>query len=250
MDYVSALIEQNDQFGKLVAEADPTAPVPTCPGWSVAQLCRHVGRGDRWAGQIVGDRMDTALNPRDVRGGKPPEDPAGLAPWLRGSSRALLDAVAATGADTPVWTFVGPRPAGWWIRRRLHEWTVHRADAALALGQDYDLEPALAADGVSEWLGLLAAGLGGDAPAPLRPGQTLHLHATDDGLGSAGEWLIHAERGEVSWENAHTKADTAVRGPATDLLLVLLRRRPVDTDGVQVFGDDDLLRTWLDRTGF
>lgn len=263
-DYSKVLIEQNERFAALVADADPSTPVPTCPGWNLGQLCRHIGRGDRWAGQIVGDRMDTALNPRDVRGGRPPDDPAGLAPWLHGSSRQLLDAVAATGAEVPVWTFLGPRPTGWWIRRRLHEWTVHRADAALALGVGFDLEPALAADGVSEWLGLLAGGLAGapsggpaggpdagaDGGLPLESGRTLHLHATDDGLGGAGEWLIRAEDGRLSWENAHLKADTAVRGPASDLLLVLLRRRPVRTEGVQVFGDENLLDTWLARTGF
>lgn len=252
MDHAYELIDQNERFAALVADADQTVPVPTCPGWNLGQLCRHTGRGDRWAGQIVGDRMDSALNPRDVRGGKPPEDPSGLVPWLHGSSRQLLDAVADTGADTPVWTFLGPRPAGWWIRRRLHEWTVHRADAALALGVGFELEPALAADGVSEWLGLLAGGLAGGAEGrlPLAEGRTLHLHATDDGLGSAGEWLIRAEDGRLVWENAHVKADTAVRGPASDLLLVLLRRRPVRTEGVQVFGDEDLLGTWLERTGF
>lgn len=251
MDHSRALIEQNERFAALVADADPAVPVPACPGWNLGQLCRHVGRGDRWAAQIVGDRMDTALNPRDVRGGRPPDEPAGLVPWLQDSPRRLLDAVAATGPEVPVWTFLGPRPAGWWIRRRLHEWTVHRADAALALGVGFDLEPGLAADGVSEWLGLLADGLAdGDTPAPLDPGRTLHLHATDDGLGEAGEWLVRVEDGRPAWEHAHRKADTAVRGPAADLLLMLLRRRPVGAEGLQVFGDDELLRVWLARTGF
>ena len=56
--------------------------------------------------------------------------------WLRSGPRLLLDAVDATGPQTPVWTFLGPRPAAWWIRRRLHETLVHRADAALALGAE------------------------------------------------------------------------------------------------------------------
>ena len=34
----------------------------------------------------------------------------------------------------------------------MHEATVHRADAALALGADYQLAPELAADGIDEWL--------------------------------------------------------------------------------------------------
>ena len=62
----------------------------------------------------------------------------------------------AVGADTAVWTFIGPRPAHWWIRRRVHEATVHRADAAIALGADYQLTPELAADGIDEWLERIA----------------------------------------------------------------------------------------------
>ena len=67
--------------------------------------------------------------------GEPPE--GGLVDWLRGGPQAILDAVAEVGPDTPVWTFTGPRPASWWIRRREHEVLVHRADAALALGPDF-----------------------------------------------------------------------------------------------------------------
>ena len=56
-----------------------------------------------------------------------------------------------------MWTFNGPKPAGWWIRRRVHEATVHRADAVLAVGGDYDLPAELAGDGISEWIELTAA---------------------------------------------------------------------------------------------
>ena len=68
----------------------------------------------------------------------------------------FLDSVDAVGAHTPVWTFIGPRPAQWWIRRRVHEATVHRADAAIALGADYQLTPQVAADGIDEWLERIA----------------------------------------------------------------------------------------------
>jgi hypothetical protein len=53
-------------------------------------------------------------------------------------------------------TFVGPRAAAWRTRRRLHETTVHRADAAIAVGAPYELRAELAADGISEWLERLA----------------------------------------------------------------------------------------------
>ena len=249
MDHAAALTEQDELLDALVRDADPSVPVPTCPGWTLRQLVRHLGRGHRWAGQIVRDRMDAPLDPRTVVGGKPPDDAGGESAWLLGSSRVLLDAVAATGAEVPVWTFLGPRPAGWWVRRRLHESTVHRADAALALGVGYELPAALAADGVSETLDLVSAGMG-DRPAPLEEGRSLHLHATDGDLGPAGEWTVRAEAGGVRWEHGHTKATTAVRGPAVDLLLALTNRRPVDQGAVEVLGDVEVLTTWLERTAF
>ena len=70
----------------------------------------------------------------------------------------MIDAVDHVGADARVWTFTGPKPAGWWIRRRVHETTVHRADAELALGGEFELPSELAADGISEWIELIRAG--------------------------------------------------------------------------------------------
>jgi uncharacterized protein (TIGR03083 family) len=247
MDYVAALLEQNELFGELIRDADPSTPVPTCPGWTIKQLFRHVGRGDRWAAQIVRDHVQDYLDPRTVRDGKPPSDPDGAIKWLHGSARALIDAVADVGGDTPAWTFLGPRPAAWWVRRRLHEATVHRADAALTLGIRYGLAAPLAADGISEWLDRLVVEQRNARPAALDPGVTFHLHATDD-LDSAGEWMIRGVEDGLSWEYGHGKGTAAARGRAVDLLLALLRRRSAADVGVQILGVQEVWTNWLDRT--
>jgi uncharacterized protein (TIGR03083 family) len=246
MDHAAALVEQNRLLGELVRPADPATPVPTCPDWTLRQLVTHVGRGDRWAATIVRDRADGYVDIRTVADGKPPDDAAGVVDWLVESARLLLDAVATTGADTPVWTFTGPQPAAWWIRRRLHESVVHRADAALALGVPYAVEAAVAADGVSEWLSLLSA-----RPAPLLAADaTLHLHATDDGLGADGEWMVRGGESGIAWEHGHGKGTAAVRGSAADLLLAALRRIPADDARLQVLGEVSVWSTWLARTTF
>nr|WP_308282906.1 hypothetical protein [Pseudonocardia nigra] len=41
-----------------------------------------------------------------------------------------------------------------------------------------------------------------------------------------------------------------MHGPLADLLLVVYRRRPVDSPGVAVTGDAALLGFWLERIGF
>jgi uncharacterized protein (TIGR03083 family) len=248
--YAAILTTENDRLAALFADADPSVAVPTCPGWDLSQLLKHVGRGHRWAAQMVASRATEVLNPRDVVGGRPPDGGAeAAAEWLRDSVTELLDAVTTVGSDAPVWTFTGPKPSAWWVRRRLHEATVHRGDAAIAIGREFEIAPDVAADGVSEYLDLLTGRPAGDEPA-LADGATLHLHATDEALGAAGEWLIRSDAGRVVWEHGHGKGDAAVRGAAGDLLLGTLRRIPADSDRLEVLGDRQTWTTWLERTGF
>jgi uncharacterized protein (TIGR03083 family) len=249
VDFRAALLDQTRDFGELIRSADESTPVPTCPGWTLKQLFRHVGRGNRWAAQIIADRRTEPLDPRDVRDGKPPDDPDAAIDWLNNGVQRIIDAVDRVGPETRVWTFLGGRPCGWWIRRRLHEVTVHRADAALALGLDYDLPPELAADGISEWIELMTVQAKPQSP-PLPRGQTLHLHATDEGLGPTGEWTIVNDEDGVGWSHDHGKGDAAVRGPANDLLLAIVRRRTAAEAGVEIFGDTAIWDGWLEHTPF
>lgn len=248
MDFAAAYLDQTRAFGDLIRDADPSTPVPTCPGWSLEQLFRHVGRGDRWAAQIVREKRDEFLDFRSVEGGKPPPDRNDAISWLQGGAQRLIDAVEQTGAETPVWTFLGPRPANWWIRRRLHEAAVHRADAAIAVGKEFTLHPDLAADAITEWLERVAIQAGGDGPLPLEDGNTIHLHATDPDLGEPGEWTISVADGAISWVHEHGKGTVALRGGAAELLLALLRRVSVADTDIQMFGDDRVWQNWLDRT--
>lgn len=249
VDFAGAFLEENRAFSELFRDADQSRPVPTCPGWTLGQLLRHVGRGDRWAAQIVRDRLEEFLDPRSVEGGKPPPEPADAISWLHGGAQRLVDAVELTGVETPVWTFLGARPANWWIRRRLHEVAVHRADAAIALGAEFTLNADVAADAITEWLERVAIQAGGEGAAlPLEAGNTLHLHATDPGLGEAGEWTIGVDGSRITWSHEHGKGTAALRGGATELLLAILRRVPLADTGIELFGDEGVWQNWLDRT--
>ena len=239
-----------------IVDGDLDRPVLTCPGWTFRQLSTHLGRGHRWAAQIVATRAAGPIPMREVADGKPPEDPARHAPWLNAGADQVIEAVAAAGSDL-VWTLTGMGPAGFWARRRAHEAAVHLADAQLAAGQDVDLDPELAADGIDEWLVLIAAGTEGavgparaGTPELLGDGQTLHFHATDPGLSGTGEWLVTRAPSGVTVERGHSKADVAVRGPAASLLLVLMRRRPASGPAVAIHGDSAVVDRWLAGTAF
>lgn len=248
MDFSAEFLKENRAFGTLIAAGNPAAEVATCPGWNLQQLFRHVGRGNRWAAQMVLDRASVALDPRDVPDGKPTDgDESG---WLEVGGRKLIEAVEQTGGDVAVWTFLGPRPASWWIRRRLHEVLVHRADAALALGQPFEVAAEAAADAISEWLDIVTVAADTEAVAGLGDGQSIHLHATDDGLAAAGEWTLTRRGDAVSWGHEHGKGTVALRGSATDLLLALTRRRTVEDSDIQIFGEAAVWQSWVDHVTF
>ena len=251
-DIETTLIAENAALAELLRDADPDTPVPTCPEWTLDQLMRHVGRGDRWCAQIVAE--GEYVDPRTVPGGKPPNDRDGQIAWLHDGPRLLIDAVAQTGPDTPVWTFLGLRPAAWWIRRRLHETAVHRADAALALGTDFEIDPSVAADGITEYLERVVIRSDQNGDRPLEDDQSLHLHAIDEGLGGPGEtpreWMILGRPDGIAFDHEHGKATAALRGPARDLLLAIVRRGGAAELGLEIFGDRAVWDTWLARTPF
>ena len=148
---------------------------------------------------------------------------------------------------------LGRRPdRRFWLRRITHDTLVHRLDAELAVGRTVSLAPDLAADGVSDLLDMFSILPRIDdfpALAELRGnGQTLHFHATDPGLGVAGEWLAHRTPSGVEWEHRHARGDAALRGRALDLLLVLSRRAPLDSSRVEALGDAQLLAHWLEHS--
>ena len=63
----SEIVAQTDLLRAHIAMegADMTLPVPTCPGWNVGQLVRHLGGGQRWAETIV--RTGVAPSPCAAR---------------------------------------------------------------------------------------------------------------------------------------------------------------------------------------
>ena len=251
--WISALrcIDETAAFGELIRSADPSTPVPTCPDWTLKQLFRHVGRGNRWAAQIIADRRDETLDPREVRDGKPPDDPDAAIDWLNDGAQLIIDAVDRVGADT----------RGVDVHRRaaravggsagaLHEATVHRADAAIALGADYELSPELAADGISEWLERVgvearsqsvAAGAGADAASARHRRRPRSDRGVDD-----HQRRRTASRGRTTTARAMSRC--AAR--AKDLLLAIVRRRTAADGGVEVFGDTAVWDGWLERTPF
>ncbi len=241
-EYVAGTSEEIVRFAGLVANADLDAPVPSCPDWDLGKLTTHAGSVHRWVTRVIDTRATARLSPREVELGLPAQR-TGLPAWLAAGASPLRAAIAIDPA-TPVWTSAAGGTVGWWARRMLHETTVHRIDAELALGLEPEVAPRVARDGVEEFLANLPA-FAGDNIKGLPAGDTLHLHATD----APGEWTIRITDDGFTWDSEHGKAAVALRGKLTDLLLLMYgRRRPLDTDRFQTFGDLGVAERWAAAT--
>lgn len=223
---------------------DADAEVPSCPGWTLTDLARHTGTIHRWATTIVETRAGARVPLPDAAVSW--DSAACCAEWIAAGGTPLLTALRKAGPLTDVWSWGPGRTSGWWARRVLHETTVHRADAELALGAgDPLIDPVAAADGIDEFLfNLPSARRPYPHLASLPTGASLHLHATD----ADGEWLIRFTDSGIDWQRGHEKATTAVRGPVTSLLLFTYGRRPVSDPRLVVFGDESLPALWQEKT--
>ncbi len=223
----------------------PDAPIPTCPEWDAAELWEHLGSVHRWVTAHLRERSLEPISRRSIRIDAPTD--GSWAPWLAQGGAELVASLRSVGASEPVWTWSGDDRAGWWSRRQLHETVVHTADGALAIGEDFSVDPAIAADGIAELLdnAIVRLSLGATTPPPTDA--TIHVHATDEptggdtALGEAGEFMVSLRGGELGWEHGHGKGDLALRGPASELMLVLNRRKTPDRAEVDTFGELALL---------
>jgi hypothetical protein len=125
------------------------------------------------------------------------------------------------------WTFssTGDRRAAWWNRRlavevAIHRWDAEHASAASAGPAPHPLDSDVAAAGIEEFLTEFLPGLLSRQAAGEFSG-TLQLHAAD----GPAEWLV--DLGAAVPGNA--RADTAIRGTCSDLLLWLTNRSPPDS---------------------
>ncbi|HWF79568.1 MAG TPA: maleylpyruvate isomerase family mycothiol-dependent enzyme [Streptosporangiaceae bacterium] len=251
--YYAEIEASTAKLAIVVDSADPQQPIPTCPDWTLRQLATHLGRAQRWATEIVRSRSDKFIDFKAVPDGKLPSDESERGRWLTTGAARLVAALRDAG-DEQVWAFDATAPASFWARRMSHEVMVHCADAHIATGAEVAMPAELAADAIDEWLLVLSRPMAGQPDrrlAALPPGRSLHVHTTDSDLAGSGEWLVtHADDDSVQVASAHGKADVALTGSATDVLLVLLGRLPVSTASVRVHGESGLLNSWLKELTF
>lgn len=214
-DYLAAL-DRDGQALAVAADGRLSAAVAPCPGWSMADLVWHTGVVHWfWCTVVEGQLSD----PPSVRPDRP--DDGDLLAWYADGLAGLMAMLRAADPSTPVWTWASQKDVAFVQRRMAQETAVHRWDAETAAGSVRRIEREVAVDGVDEFCSFFLAL---DAPGARPVDGSVHLHATD----GDGEWLLRPDGERFTVTRGHEKGDVALRGPASDLLLALWRRLPLD----------------------
>ena len=234
--YLAALARDGEEFADSCAAAGLSSPVASCPGWSVADLAWHLTEVHYFWRSIVSERRDT---PQGVERLLRPSDTDLLTGYRSGLVETLAVLTAVDWAQ-PNWTWSADHTAGFVVRRMAQETAVHRWDADLAATRRNPIEAKLASDGVDEFLTHMIGDVIADA-APIQG--SVHLHCTD----VPGEWTLRpTDGGGHSVTREHSKGDAAMRGTASDLLLVLWRR--LELERIEVVGDAQVAKRFVAQT--
>jgi uncharacterized protein (TIGR03083 family) len=210
-------------------------PVPSCPNWSRADLTYHIGGILHFWTSVVRDEVK---DPTAVAAPARPDD-AGFAAWF---DEQLAEANRVLRSSDPAgacWSWSHQHDIAFVIRRTAHELAVHRWDMEGSLGEPAPIDAPLASDGIDEFLEHF---LDWRRDGSNELGGTVHIHCTD----TAGEWLIVQDGDRLTVTREHAKGSCALRGPASDLLLVMWRRLPVSA--IDVVGDADVAARFVDWT--
>jgi len=215
------------------------AAVPHCPGWDTAELVRHQGSIFTWMATIVTSRervIRRELAPA-------PAESAELPGWYLGNLDHAIQVLGSADPQSATWTFssTGDLRVAWWHRRLAVEVAIHRFDAQHAIaGADgtpaAPLDGDVAAAGIEEFITEFLPGLLAQADDAELKG-SLHVHATDGPV----EWWIDLDASGAAMPQ-HAKADTAVRGTRSDLLLWLTNRSAPGS--LEVLGRPEIADRW------
>ncbi len=240
--YLAAIRADGERLAA-AAELGLDAAVPSCPGWTVADLVAHTGVVHRHKEQIVREGWQDG-EPGPVAA--PSDD---LLAWYRQGLRELLDTLDAHDPSERVasW-YPDDQSVGFWYRRMAAETVVHRIDAELAHGAVTPVAAELAIDAIDEVLTVFMAGYP-DWSRVAHSGNTMRIETLDGDESWTVEFVTfegtspvtgttYAKEPSIVFSDDPVPS-TRVTGAAEDVLLYLWGRR--SADGLRVTGDPGLL---------
>jgi uncharacterized protein (TIGR03083 family) len=232
--YIGALEREGTRLSNVAAEIDPTASIPTCPGWTLRDLLLHLGGIHRWAGSHLRDSLPTILKTDliDIFDRLP--DDAQLIDWYRCELDLLLTTLRDSPANVDCATFLPSiSPLHHWARRQAHETCIHRADVESIRGELTPVDRGFALDGIDE----LVAGFVPRRFMKLRSETPLSLMIAPDD--SSRGWVLTITDQPVVVTDDAVECDCRVGGDAGDIYFALWNRAP--RERLTVTGDSTVL---------
>ena len=248
------LIEERSSAFRTVVHSAPdlSVQVPTCPGWTLLDLARHLGGGQRrWAAIVTAGPAGAAPAQSSSEIGRAaPAEPEALLAWLSESTKELMEALDQVGPDRGCWTWWGrsesPETTGVAGRHQVHEVAIHTYDAQLAAGAAQPVPAEIAVDGVEEFN--VTCGTTTEA-WPYDPAIVdIHVDAGPSWrvtLSARGSSVSRLDVSASGTGPDGVAADASVRGSASDLDLMFYGRIPLES--VELGGDVKVLtqlREW------
>ncbi len=147
------LIDADTERLLAMGELGLTEPVPSCPGWDVAEVVWHTAGVYEHKVRVMADNaFPDPWPPADF------ESREELV-FLREARQDLFDEFARHALDEQTTTFsAADTTIGFWVRRMALEVAVHRYDAELAHRRPTPIPDDLAVDGIDEVLRVMLAG--------------------------------------------------------------------------------------------
>jgi uncharacterized protein (TIGR03083 family) len=131
-----------------VTAVDPATPVPSCPGWTVADLASHVAM--TYLHKVECIRLNANPDPWPPEPSGEPADRELERAWA-----ALTEAFTTYAPGDPAKTPFDPdQTVGWLVRYMALETVIHRVDGELAVGSVTPIPEDLALDGIDELLAI------------------------------------------------------------------------------------------------
>jgi uncharacterized protein (TIGR03083 family) len=234
LEYRAALVRETGLLAG-AARSDLRARVTHCPEWDVADLVAHViAVFEFW--HAIGTRA--VATPEDYEAQRRVPDDE-LATRLVAAADALATSVYPLDPATPVWSWSAQKNVAFIHRRMAQEIAVHRWDGERAVGVTTPIDPALATDGIDEFLRIH---LPSDPEQLAGPLDRLCFETTD----TNASWTVAVGADQVEVVDGATGYDVLARAPAETLLLLQWMRTGVDD--VAVDGDRDVLERFLARS--
>ena len=239
LEHCEVLKAEVRRFSRAQADTADDLAIPSCPGWTLLDLASHLGTVHRWAEHLVRVRAVKRIPDSEMEFERGPVTPA----WLEEGGLQLVATLRGVDPEGPMWAWGADQHARFWSRRQLHETLVHRIDVELATGRRPEVEPAIAADCIDEFLvNLSMSAAFSPSVRRLRGDKRTLCFRVGDGTAS---WTATLLPSGFTIASGGDSGDAMLTASALELLLVLYRRSKHHAPGVVTDGDPELIDFWL-----